>query len=655
MRLLCRRCYGLAGGATSALDAFLLPEQVLVLQQVTHLVPLGAQVADIVVLGVHLDVLAAGDAQAVALQRHDLLRVVGHDADRRESQVGEDLGADAVVAQVGGEAQFHVGLNGVQTLLLERVGLELVDEPDAAALLAHVEHDAEALRFVASQGLGELLAAVAAQRAEGVAGEALGVHPHEHVLAAGDVALDEGDVVAAVDHGFVAHGLEVAILGGHRHGGGPADELLVAAPVLDEVGDGDDLEAVLLGVRDEIGHAGHRAVVVHDLADDGRGVQAGEAREVDAGLRLPRALEHAAGARHEGEHVSRLHERLGPGLWIDGHLDGVCAVGGGDACGDALARLDRDGERRLQARLVVGRHRRQIQLRAALRRERQADEATAFLGHEVDACGGGELRGHREVALVLAVLVVADDDHPALAQVVERIRDGREMPFAVPAGAFLVAAHENPASANFSQVSPPSGLRPATNAYTYLAMRSASRLTRTPGASRASVVTAAVCGIRDTRRRRPSTAAIVRLTPSTATEPCATLTSLTACGASTATTRALSSGVTRTTVPTPSMCPLTRCPPRRDCRVRARSRLRRSPGRLSASVVRRTVSGITSAVKPPGRSPVTVRQTPSLRMLSPTAAPSVTTGAAATSSTALFSPTRRLRSVPTSSTIPVNT
>ena len=58
--------------------------------------------------------------------------------------------------------------------------------------------------------------------------------------------------------------------------------------------------------------------------------------------------------------------------------------------------------------------------------EREADEAAALLGHEVDLLGGGELGRHREVALVLAVLVVADDDHPALAQVVERRLDARE-------------------------------------------------------------------------------------------------------------------------------------------------------------------------------------------------------------------------------------
>ncbi len=152
-------------------------------EQVAHLVLLGAQVADIVVLRRDLDGLAPGDAQAVALQRDDLLGVVGHDADRRQAEIGEDLRAGAVVAQVRREAELHVGLDGVEALLLERVGLELVDEADAAALLAHVQDDAGALRLDAPQRLRKLLAAVAAQRAEGVAGEALRVHAHEDVLA----------------------------------------------------------------------------------------------------------------------------------------------------------------------------------------------------------------------------------------------------------------------------------------------------------------------------------------------------------------------------------------------------------------------------------------------------------------------------------------
>ena len=91
-----------------------------------------------------------------------------------------------------------------------------------------------------------------------------------------------------------------------------------------------------------------------------------------------------------------------------------------------------------------------------------------YFGHEVDLLGRRELGRHREVALVLAVLVVTDDDHLALAQVVEGGLDGRErlarLRLAVRPLIVVVQRHQNPASASFSQVSPSAGFRPATNA-----------------------------------------------------------------------------------------------------------------------------------------------------------------------------------------------
>ena len=60
----------------------------------------------------------------------------------------------------------------------QQVGVELVVKPDAAALLAQVQHDA-ALDLAAAQRLGELGAAVTAGRAEQVAGDAFGVNAHD--------------------------------------------------------------------------------------------------------------------------------------------------------------------------------------------------------------------------------------------------------------------------------------------------------------------------------------------------------------------------------------------------------------------------------------------------------------------------------------------
>ena len=106
---------------------------------------------------------------------------------------------------------------------------------------------------------------------------------------------------------------------------------------------------------------------------------------------------------------------LRPARRVDRHRDGARAVGGRDAGGDALARLDRDGEGGLVARAVVLRHQRQAELLDPLAGQRQADQAARVLGHEVDRFGRGALRRDDEVALVLAVLVVDQDEHPALA------------------------------------------------------------------------------------------------------------------------------------------------------------------------------------------------------------------------------------------------
>ena len=109
------------------------------------------------------------------------------------------------------------------------------------------------------------------------------------------------------------------------------DELLRPAAVLDQVGDGDQRQAVPLAVRDQVRHAGHRPVVVHDLADDACGIQPREPREVDRGLRLAGALEDAAGPRPQREDVAGLDEVVAAPARVDRDLDRPRAVGRGDA------------------------------------------------------------------------------------------------------------------------------------------------------------------------------------------------------------------------------------------------------------------------------------------------------------------------------------
>ena len=76
--------------------------------------------------------------------------------------------------------------------------------------------------------------------------------------------------------------------------------------------------------------------------------------------------------------------------------------------------------------LVLGRHQVEAERVAAFGGQRQADQAAALFRHEIDRLRGGELGRHRQVALVLAVLVVADDDHPPAADLLDRLLDRRE-------------------------------------------------------------------------------------------------------------------------------------------------------------------------------------------------------------------------------------
>ena len=145
---------------------------------------------------------------------------------RREAERAQDVGADAEVALVVLEAEAVVGLDGVEALVLQRVGAHLVGEPDAAALLVQVEQDARPLgRDLLERGM-ELRAAVALEAAEEVAGEAGGMQAAEHRLAPVRGAdLDRVVLLAAVAR---AEDLDAAGLGDVRAAPAPPAVSIIA-------------------------------------------------------------------------------------------------------------------------------------------------------------------------------------------------------------------------------------------------------------------------------------------------------------------------------------------------------------------------------------------------------------------------------------------
>src|SRR6266540_4099606 len=189
--------------------SFVVDPDALVMQPVAELLPLRCEVALVLLVWRDLDRNVLDDAEAEALDPRRLAGVVREDPDRRQAEVVQDLVSDPPLACIGGKAELEIRLDGVEAAFLELVGLQLVEQADAAAFLRHVEKDAALLVSDPAEGKVELLAAVTAQRVEDVACQTFGVDSHEHVLGAFDVAAYKRDVRAPRDRLLVCDRHEV--------------------------------------------------------------------------------------------------------------------------------------------------------------------------------------------------------------------------------------------------------------------------------------------------------------------------------------------------------------------------------------------------------------------------------------------------------------
>ena len=71
---------------------------------------------------------------------------------------------------IPGKSRYRSGFDRVHAAILQLVGFELVDKANAAALLRDVQNDARSFGFNASQRQLKLVATIAAQRLQNVAG-----------------------------------------------------------------------------------------------------------------------------------------------------------------------------------------------------------------------------------------------------------------------------------------------------------------------------------------------------------------------------------------------------------------------------------------------------------------------------------------------------
>src|SRR5262249_9928292 len=200
---------------------------------------------------------------------------------------------------------------------------------------------------------------------------------------------------------------------------------------------------------------------------------------------------------------------------------------------DAAPGVHAHREGGAEGRGVVVDHHGDLQLVQALGEHGHAHEAAAVHDHEVHGFRGGLVGGHEEVPFVLAILVVHDDEDPPRADLLHCLLDLRELPPPLD-------RHDDSS-------------RTLSDRSTYFPITSISRFTRRPGLKPLSVVRSSVCGMTMTSKARSSSAATVRLTPSTATEPLGMSKGARAGSCHSKRMRAVSPSVSETvTSPTPS-------------------------------------------------------------------------------------------------------
>ena len=190
------------------------------------------------------------------------------------------------------------------------------------------------------------------------------------------------------------------------------------------------------------------------------------------------------GCARKRKHVPGPREirRLGPR--VDRREHRVRAIAGGNARARRVLRFDRDAERCAEPRGVLIDHQRNLELVEPLAGHRHADQPAAVFRHEVDRLRRHLLGGEGQIALVLAIFVVADDDDLAGAKRVDGVFDASERA-AVLLAAFcdLQWCSHNPFWSGLARTVNSNCHRPTT----YLPTMSHSRFTRSPTRARAQV------------------------------------------------------------------------------------------------------------------------------------------------------------------------
>src|SRR4029079_6610401 len=103
--------------------------------------------------------------------------------------------SDVVLTSIDRKVQETIGFDGVGALRLQRVGSDLIDQTNAAPFLAQVNQNAKPPTADLGLSAFERFSAVAFERSEYLAGQALRMNSDRHAALAANIAHDQREVL----------------------------------------------------------------------------------------------------------------------------------------------------------------------------------------------------------------------------------------------------------------------------------------------------------------------------------------------------------------------------------------------------------------------------------------------------------------------------
>ena len=301
-----------------------------------------------------------------------------------------------------------------------------MNQVEAVLALTKIEHDTLACVGNFFQRAAKLITGVIDRRAEHVARDVLAVHAHHHRIARAHVAHHHREMHVAINRVLERDGAELSIDSRQISFDGAAYQDFFGNSITDEIGNANDLQSVDAGELAQLRQARHRAVFIHDFANHAGGIKPRDARDVHRGFGLAGTHQDAAFLCSQRKDVTRASEILRFRPRIDCGQNRGRAIGRRNSGGHAAPRFDRDCERSAETRSVVGDWRRQMQFIATRFHQRQTNQATRMPHHEIDYFRCDFFRGANQIAFVLAIFVIDNDDHSSLTNVGSGVRNGSE-------------------------------------------------------------------------------------------------------------------------------------------------------------------------------------------------------------------------------------